>query len=487
MNLSNSLKEQIFVGITTYELRDNLINGTRSQERLRRNCVGRLVPEYSIPRWVIYVLQRLWGQGYQAYLVGGAPRDLLLNRRPSDWDVTTDAQPEQVESIFEVTRPTGKRFGTITVVLDNNHVEVTTFRGEGPYSDGRRPDWVRFSSSLKEDLMRRDFTINAIAYNPLKVEWVDPFGGRRDLRRRRVCAVGDPTMRFKEDGLRMVRFYRFQSTLGFSGERHTVAAITPEAIRGVSAERIREEMSKLLTGIKPGGAILGMHNSGLLREFLPEVALMDGVRQGSMHRYDVLKHAVAAVDAIEPKLALRWAALLHDVGKPITKVIDERGIHFYGHDQTGEKIVQRLLKRLTYGTELIDKVSRLVRHHMFYCSSEVTDAGLRRLVAKTGPELIKLLLELRRADIIATSRRYDLAWRSYSECCERIAALLAEETVFTLKDLAIKGDDLCNLGLEPGPIYGEILNAAFQWVLEDLERNKKEILIEFVRDYISTS
>ena len=448
--------------------------------------MGYWLPENSIPQWVIFVLQRLWDQGYQAYLVGGATRDLLLKRTPSDWDVATDAQPGQVESTFEVTRPTGKRFGTITVVLDNNSVEVTTFRGEGPYSDGRRPDWVRFSSSIEEDLMRRDFTINAIAYNPLKKEWVDPFGGRRDLRRRQVRAVGDPAMRFKEDGLRMVRFYRFQSTLGFLGERRTVSAINPEAIHGVSAERIREEMSKLLVGIEPGGAILGLNSSGLLREFLPEVALMDGVRQGSMHRYDVLKHAVTAVEVIKPELALRWAALLHDVGKPKTKMVDERGVHFYGHDKIGEEIVLKVLKRLTYGTELVSKVSKLVRYHMFYCGPEVTDAGLRRLAAKIGPGLIEALLELRRADIIGTSRRYDLAWKSYSECHQRVAALLAGETVFTLKDLAINGDDLRNLGLLPGPFYGEILNAAFQWVLEDLDRNKKEVLIEFAQKYTTS-
>lgn len=434
-----------------------------------------------IPQYVLEVLLRLATAGFQGYLVGGGPRDLLLGRAPQDWDVATDARPEQVEAIFPVTYPTGKRYGTITVRLGEAQVEVTTFRGEGPYSDGRRPDWVRFSATLEEDLARRDFTINAIAYDPLGEVWVDPFHGRWDLRRRLVRAIGEPRERFREDGLRMLRYFRFQSTLGFKGERRTMQGIVPEWLVGVARERIREELDRLLLGLAPGRALHGMTASGLLQVILPEVAALRGLAQGSNHRFDVFGHTVAAVEAIAPDLVLRWAALLHDIGKAQTKTADERGIHFYGHEVCGAALARAVLQRLACPRERTDRVECLVRHHMFYAGPELTDATLRRLAARVGSDNLLALLELRRADIVASTHRYDLAWADFYRFKERVAALLAGEQVFSRKDLAINGNDLkAVFGWPPGPKYREALDQLFHWVLEDPARNRRETLLAYL-------
>jgi putative nucleotidyltransferase with HDIG domain len=438
-----------------------------------------------IPSYILNIIKVLRDNGYQGYLVGGAPRDLLLGRLPKDWDIATDADPEVVEGLFEDTLPTGKKYGTITVRLAGEEAEVTTFRGEGPYTDGRRPDWVNFSDSLEEDLARRDFTVNAMAYQPQEGRFVDPFGGRRDLRLKLLRAIGDPLERFREDGLRMLRFYRFQSTLGFHGARRTAQAIRPTWIASVSSERIREEFSRLVTGEAPGKALVGLYRSGLLRAFLPEAAAMAGVKQGLLHRYDVFGHAVAATEAIHPELPLRLAAFLHDVGKPPLRTEDERGIHFYGHDESGAEMAEAILKRLTYSNEIIHTVTTLIRHHMFNLGPEVTDGGLRRLVNRVGATYIPALIELRRADIIATNPRYDLAWKAFSNGKDRLEALLAGESVFSLKDLAVGGDDLQReFGWTPGPRIGEALNLAMQWVLEDPGRNTRGAILEYIRKQV---
>lgn len=433
-----------------------------------------------IPEDVMGVIARLAERGYQGYLVGGAVRDLLLRKKPKDWDVATDAEPYTVEEIFPGSILTGKRFGTITVKTEHHMIEVTTFRKDGPYIDGRRPEWVSYSSRIDDDLRRRDFTVNAIAWDPLAGRIIDPTGGQSDLRRRLLRAIGDPTARFQEDALRMIRFYRFQSTLEFKGERRTERAVEPSLIRGVSGERIRDEMNRLLVSASPSRGLKGLLRSGLLQEFSPEVAAMHRVKQGKMHQFDVMGHAMEATEAIRPELELRWAALLHDIGKPITQFEDESGIHFYGHEQIGAEITETVLKRLAYPKSFIMSVATLVRYHMFYYGPEMTDAGLRRLAARVGSRYIPALLELRRADIVATNNRFDQAWLSYSECRDRLKALIEDEAVFTMKDLAIRGRDLESLGWTPGPVYREALEQALQWVLEDPKRNKKDVLLAYV-------
>lgn len=440
----------------------------------------------SIPAYALQVLRELSDHGFQGYLVGGGPRDVLLGRVPADWDIATDARPEQVEAIFVKTIPTGKRYGTITVIVGEAVVEVTTFRGEGPYSDGRRPDWVRFSATVDEDLSRRDFTINAIAYDPLHEVWVDPFNGRRDLSRRVVRAIGDPIQRFREDALRMIRYYRFQATLDFKGDRRTAQGMVPGWLQNVARERLREEMNRLLMGAAPGQGLKGMAESGLLREILPEVDALRGLVQGNFHKYDGFGHTVAAVETIAPELFLRWAALLHDVGKSETKTQDDRGIHFYGHDSRGAELARDALRRFACPRELVHRVEQLVRYHMFYAGPDITDAGLRRLVARVGRENILALLELRRADIIASAIRYHQAWPAFSQFKERVEALLRDERVFSREDLAINGNDLRTVfGWKPGPKYRETLDLALQWVLEDPERNRREILLEYLRNRLN--
>lgn len=435
-----------------------------------------------IPPFILDITRTLRDRGYQGYVVGGALRDLLLGRPPKDWDIATDALPDTVRTLFADTLPTGIRYGTITVRIAGGMAEVTTFRGEGPYSDGRRPDWVKFSDTLAEDLARRDFTVNAMAYQPQEERLIDPFGGRRDLRRKVIRAIGDPAERFREDGLRMLRFYRFQSTLGFRGERRTARAIRPDWIGHISQERIREELSRLLTGEAPGRALTGLLASGILEVILPEAAAMAGVKQGRMHRYDVFGHAVAAVEAIRPELSLRLAAFLHDIGKPSLRTEDDRGIHFYGHDERGAEMATAIMKRLTYANDLINEVAILIRHHMFAMGPEVTDGGLRRLVNRVGAIHIPNLIELRRADIIATGSRYDLAWEAFHSGKERLEALLAGESVFSLKDLAVGGRDLqAEFGWPPGPKIGEALNLALQWVLENPERNTRKAILDYIR------
>jgi putative nucleotidyltransferase with HDIG domain len=251
-------------------------------------------------------------------------------------------------------------------------------------------------------------------------------------------------------------------------------------------ERIREEFSRLVTGEAPGKALVGLYRSGLLQAFLPETAAMAGVKQGSLHRYDVFGHAVAAVEAIRPELPLRLAAFLHDVGKPPLRTEDERGIHFYGHDERGAEMAEAILKRLAYSNEIIHTVTALIRHHMFNFGPEVTDGGLRRLVNRVGETHIRALVELRRADIIATNPRYDLAWEVFSNGKERLESLLAGESVFSLKDLAVGGDDLQReFRWKPGPQFGEALNLAMQWVLEDPERNTRQAILEYIREQMT--
>lgn len=430
----------------------------------------------SIPYPVIEVIRELKAHGFQGFLVGGAPRDLLLGKNPKDWDVATDALPAQVEEVFAEIVPVGRDFGTMQVLTGGMKIEVTTFRREGTYSDGRRPDWVEYTPSISDDLSRRDFTINAIAMDPLEKVLVDPFGGRRDLKRRLVRAVGDPAERFAEDALRMLRFYRFQSALNFRGEQATEEGVNPALIAKVSPERIRDELDKLLLSSYPGGGLRGMTRSGLLTEIIPEFRPL-------LTETGILEHLFTAVEEIKPISALRWAAFLHDVGKGVTKVVDDSGLHYYGHETVGEKIAAVILERLRFSREFQTKVLALIRWHMFPCDPQLTDAALRRLVTRVGRENIMDLLELRRADIIATGRRYHLAWEGFSRFSSRLEALLREEKVFTLGDLAVDGHDvMAALGLTPGPTVGEVLREVFQWVIEDPGRNTRERLLEFIRE-----
>lgn len=430
-----------------------------------------------LPAAVLTVLQTLQSHGYSAYLVGGAPRDLLLGRRPQDWDLTTDARPEQVKAVFAQTIPLGEKFGTVRVVIGDDQLEVTTFRREGDYSDRRHPDWVEFTPSIRDDLARRDFTINALALAPLRQQLVDPYGGVRDLQRRLVKAVGDPRQRFTEDPLRMLRFYRFQSTLGFRGETYTEQGIEAEAITQVSGERIRDELTKILMAAVPEIGLAGLARCGLLTAMMPEFIPVQAADP------TLFRHLVATVKAIKPEARLRWAAFLHDLGKATTKKVENGQTHYYGHDKVSAELAAGILERLRFATEFRQRVLTLVRWHMFPADPGMTDAALRRLVVKVGPDQIFDLLELRRADLVGTGGSYYQACDSLTRFARRIQALLEGETVFTRKDLAVNGREVMEiLELPPGPEVGAILAEVFHWVTEDPERNRKARIYDFLKE-----
>src|SRR5207248_8281165 len=346
-----------------------------------------------VPPAVIAVLRTLRGAGKQAYLAGGAVRDLLriaqgvLLAPPHDFDVATDALPEDVQRLFPRTAPTGIAHGTVTVLADEEHkVEVTTFRGEGPYLDGRRPSSVTFRGDIDGDLARRDFTVNAMAWDPLSGELRDPFGGAADLRRSLLRAVGDPRQRFREDGLRPMRAVRFACTLRLALDRPTERAI-PQALdvfAKVAWERIREELTKLLVrGDPPSRGLRLLRRAGLLARIAPE--LLDGVgfEQNPYHAFDVFRHTLRAVDFAPPDLVVRLAALLHDVAKPRSAQPPEpKGEHtFYRHEFLGEPMAREILLRLRLPRDVVERVALLVREHNWYYQPEWSDATVRRTIA----------------------------------------------------------------------------------------------------------
>jgi len=441
----------------------------------RQNRVNTVVLE-RIPKEVLVVIKELKTRGYQAYLVGGALRDLFLRRAPGDWDVATDAVPSQVEGIFPQTVAVGKRFGTIQVPAGDFMVDVTTFRREGAYSDGRRPDWVEFARSPVADLSRRDFTVNALALDPLTKELLDPFGGRRDLKKKIMRTVGEPRRRFAEDALRMLRFYRFQSVLAFKGDPETERGIKPSLLAGVSAERIRDELTGILTGVAPGKGLRGLVKTGLLAVIAPEY-------EPVIKSPEIMEHLIATVEAVKPCLHLRWAAFLHDLGKPVSRTEDREGrIHYFGHEQAGEKLAAGILERLRFPRAIQKRVLTLVRRHMFLCDSAMTDATLRRLAARVGRDILFDLLELRRADIVATGRNYYRAWENLSRFSARVQALYREEKALTPAEMAVSGHDVMEiLNLAPGPQVGRILAELFHWVTEDPERNTRKELLQYLK------
>lgn len=438
----------------------------------------------AMPDWVRRIAHQLTNPGFQAFLVGGAVRDLLWGEPPHDWDLATDALPDRIEAIFPHTVPTGKRYGTITVLDDGNSLEVTTFREDLGYSDGRRPDAIRFGSDIRADLGRRDFTVNALAYDFRTGELVDPYQGYRDLKKRLLRAVGEPRVRFAEDGLRMFRFYRFLATCDLRPDPATRRAVDPEFGRMVSLERIRDEFSKLLLGRKLRIGLNGLRDSGLLGLFLPELA---GVQlpPGGFHRYPLWEHLLVAAETIRPELQLRLAALLHDIAKPLTRIETETGVHYYGHDQRGAELARTVLERLRYPGKLIEAVTKLVRWHMFLVEPHTGDAAIRRLIAKVGPELVPDLLELRRADLIAVGRVSHPLLSAWEESRDRILGLLQDDSPLRRSALAVGGRDLIEtFHLAPGPAIGRILDELWNAVLDDPARNDRQTLLRLAETLI---
>ena len=418
--------------------------------------------------------------GFACWFVGGAVRDSLLGHAAADWDAATDARPEDVMKLFRTVIPTGVQHGTVTVRWRSRMVETTTFRVDGEYRDGRRPESVRFTDDLVQDLSRRDFTINGMAVDPASGELVDPHGGMADLQAGVVRAIGDARARFDEDGLRPLRAIRFACRFGFSIEQATFAAIpaTLEKFRRVSAERVREELSKILLSAEPSTGIGLLERSLLLPEILPELAACRGMGQGGPHRFDLLDHLAYSCDAAPGELVLRLAALLHDIGKPARRVEGPDGaLSFHGHDAESARLAGIALRRLKYPNAVIDGVTHLVRHHMFDYSPSWTDAAVRRFVSRVGLPSLRPLAALRLADMSGVrGERADP--RAVMPLLDRVDALVAADQAFTIKDLAVGGEELASIGWPRGPAMGRLLAELLETVLDDPDLNTRERLLD---------
>lgn len=431
-----------------------------------------------IPYKVEKILKTLEQAGHEAYAVGGCVRDSILGRTPDDWDITTSARPEQVKELFHRTVDTGLQHGTVTVMLDKEGFEVTTYRVDGEYEDGRHPKEVTFTASLEEDLKRRDFTINAMAYNP-SVGLVDLFGGMKDLDGKIIRCVGEPLERFTEDALRIMRAVRFSAQLGFVIEektRNALSVIAPN-LKNVSAERIQTELVKLLVSPHPD-YLRTAYETGITREFLPEFdACMETEQNTPHHCYSVGEHTLRSLLYVPQDKTLRLTMLLHDIGKPEMKTTDETGRdHFKMHGPVGEKMARAILRRLKFDNDTIRKVSHLVKWHD---SRPVeTPKSVRRAVNQIGVEFFEDYLTVQKADLAAQSAYKREEKLSRVQGVERIyREIMAKKECVSLSTLAVTGKDLIEAGVKPGKEIGELLAQLLELVLEDPERNEKETLL----------
>lgn len=444
-----------------------------------------------IPPDVRAVARRLQERGFAAHLVGGGVRDMLLGRPPTDFDLATDARPEKVLELFgrAFAIPTGLQHGTVTVLTGpdpatRRSVEVTTFRGEGAYLDGRRPSSVTYVSTLAEDLSRRDFTMNAIALDPLAGTLSDPFGGQEDLARKLIRAVGDPGARFREDGLRPMRAVRQATQLGFEIDPATEAAIAPtlDVFRKVSAERVRDEMLKLLGAPRPSPGLELMRRTGLLAEVLPELLEGVGCTQNRFHKHDVYGHTLSVVDATRGDALVRLGALLHDVGKPRARQPREGApgeYSFFKHEYVGRDMADAICKRWKLSTAERARVVSMVEHHMFYYTPDWTDGTVRRFVRRVGGETLDALFALREGDVVGRGFDEDPE-RELGELRRRIADVAAADAALHVTDLAINGKDVMSFGVPPSREVGEILERLLELVLDDPALNERETLLALV-------
>ena len=433
---------------------------------------------FKMPTNVQQVIDKLVEHGYEAYIVGGCVRDGCLGRKPSDWDVTTSARPCEIKRVFARTVDTGIAHGTVTVLIGGTGIEVTTYRIDGDYEDSRHPSSVEFTTNLGKDLQRRDFTINAMAYND-KEGLIDPYGGLADLSRQVVRCVGEPVQRFGEDALRILRAVRFAAQLGFSIDENTQKAITKLAptLKNISAERIQVEVVKLLTSPRPG-FWRQVWELGITKVIMPEFdVMMETAQNTPYHMYNVGEHTIKVMENVRADRVLRLAALLHDVGKPMMRTTDTNGVdHFKRHSEASEQIARGILRRLKFDNDTTKKVIRLVRWHD--CRPQADEQSVRRAVHKIGDDIFLDFLDLQYADTMGKSeadRAEKLAWNT--EMSETYQRIKAKGQCLALKDLAISGSDLIDVGFKAGPMLGVILKKALEDVLADPSKNTKEYLI----------
>lgn len=449
----------------------------QTEKRLSENSRAKDVL-IEIPKQVEFIINRLRQHGYEAYAVGGCVRDALLGRKPNDWDITTSARPEQVKSVFKRTIDTGIQHGTVTVMEDRIGFEVTTYRIDGEYEDGRHPKAVQFTPDLREDLRRRDFTINAMAYSP-ELGIVDLFGGQEDLKKGIVRCVGSAEDRFNEDALRIMRAVRFAAQLGFAIEEETYDAIKKLApnLKKISAERIQVELSKLLLSPHPE-CFRRLYETGITAVILPEFdAAMNCVQNSPWHCYSVGEHTYHVIEHTPSDLPLRLAAVLHDLGKVEAKTTDENGRdHFYGHPEKSEKIARKILRRLKYDNHTIDRTCRLVLYHDIKVKAQ--EKSVRRAVNRIGDDLFDDLLILQRADAAAKPEKVCSQAVEQLEKIEEVYRGITERKECTsLKMLAVTGKDLIEAGMKPGRELGQVLNRLLEHVLDHPEDNDREILL----------
>lgn len=432
-----------------------------------------------LPAEVKKIISVLEDAGYEAYAVGGCVRDSLFGQTPHDWDITTSAEPQAVKSLFNRTIDTGLQHGTVTVRMGGQGFEVTTYRIDGDYGDGRHPDSVSFTKSLEEDLKRRDFTINAMAYND-EAGLVDIFGGQEDLKRGLIRCVGAPEERFQEDALRILRAARFAARFGFEidPEAKRVMKEKAETLHKVSAERIREEFVKLIVSPHPD-MVRTLYELGLTAVFLPEFDTMMATPQNTEHHmYDVGEHTIHVMENVPEDRVLRLAALFHDVGKPACRKTDAEGTdHFLGHPALGADMTADIMRRLKFDNATIESVTRLVRFHDE--RFPVTARNVRRFISRLGSEYFDDMLVLKRADVLGQSMYQRKEKLDRIDEMDRVGhEIMNNAEPLSVKDLAIGGKDLMDLGIARGPEIGTILKALLREAVDEPERNERETLLE---------
>lgn len=448
-----------------------------------------------IPKEVIKTAKELIKQNHKTYLVGGCVRDLATDRHPNDWDIATDAKPEDIQNIFEDSVYEND-FGTVGIKTDSEDptlkiIEVTTFRVDGKYSDNRHPDEVTFAKTIEEDLSRRDFTINAMAVQISSVgsqtlDFIDPYGGRKDLKNKIIRAVGDPEKRFEEDALRLLRAVRFSAQLDFEIEEETKNAILKKAhlLKNIASERIRDEFQKLIMTQNSANGVFKLEELGLLEYILPELREGIGCRQNKHHVYTVFEHNVRALEYATKKnysFEIRLASLLHDSGKPRMKRGEGGDCTFYNHEIASTKIAIQSLTRLKFAKEVINHIAHLIRYHMFYYNvDEVSEAGVRRFIKRVGLEYIDDLLKVREADRIGSKvpKAFPYKLRHLLFMIEKV-----KHDPIHPKMLVMKGDDIMKLlNINPGPRIGYILSILLERILDDPKLNNIEYLEENARE-----
>lgn len=432
------------------------------------------------------IIEKLRYAGHEAYIVGGCVRDSILEKDPADWDITTSASPMEIKELFPYTIDTGIEHGTVTVMIDHQPFEVTTYRVDGKYQDHRRPTQVHFTKSLKEDLLRRDFTINAMAYND-DDGLIDLYGGLADLKNGMIRCVGEAAQRFDEDALRILRALRFQAQLGFQVEEETKAAIRRQArfLKDISAERIQVELDKLLVSDHPE-VLIDAYKLGVTEIVLPEFdVMMETPQNNPHHKYNVGMHTIEGLKQIEADHILRWTMLLHDVGKPEARVEGKEKDHFKMHPVIGEKIAEKVLRRLKFDNQTLRQVKTLVLWHdrRFGGVKEINIRTVRRWVSEIGPEMFEKLMKIQKADISAQSdyqREEKEAILSGTK--QLFAKILEEQNCLSVKQLAVGGTDLIEAGVPQGKEVGEMLHWLLDQVLEKPSLNTKETLMDLVKE-----